>query len=175
MHATQSDSLPEAHRGRSTNFPIVPLGEIPASGSLVDKSKFRPVVLVVDKEPAVADSLVATLHRSGYAAIAAYDGKDALETALLVPPEVVIADVELPELDGVALAIALKSVIPDCKILLLSEKEAAPDLPASASRGAHEFEVLKKPTCLRMYRHAWSREKTDSAARKAAGKFLIFD
>jgi len=62
-----------------------------------------------------------------------------------VPPEVVIADVELPELDGVALAIALKSVIPDCKILLLSEKEAAPDLPASASRGAHEFEVLKKP------------------------------
>ena len=103
------------------------------------------MVLVVDKEPAVADSLVATLHRSGYAAIAAYDGKDALETAFLVPPEVVIADVELPEMNGVELAIALKSKIPDCKILLLSEQEATAERPASASDRAHEIEVLNKP------------------------------
>jgi CheY-like chemotaxis protein len=123
----------------------VPLEEIPASGSLVDISEYRPVVLVVDKVPAVADSLVATLHRSGYAAIAAYDGKDALETALLVPPEVVIADVELPGINGIDLAIALKSTIPDCKILLLSEQETMPELPSSASAGTHEFEVLNKP------------------------------
>ena len=145
MRATQSDLLLDSHRGRATNFPIVPLGEIPASGSLVDTSEFRPIVLVVDDEPAVADSLVATLHRSGYAAIAAYDGKDALETALLVPPEVVIADVELPGMNGIELALALKSTIPDCKILLLSGKETTAERPASASVMAHEFEVLNKP------------------------------
>jgi DNA-binding response OmpR family regulator len=111
---------------------------------MVDKGGFRPVVLVVDKEPAVADSLVATLHRSGYAAIAAYDGKDALETALLVPPEVVITDVELPGLNGIELALALKSTIPDCRILLLSEEKSSSELPASASLRAHEFEVLNK-------------------------------
>jgi DNA-binding response OmpR family regulator len=144
MRATQSDPLPDSQRGRSTHFPIVPLGEIPASGSVVDKSEFRPVVLVVDKEPAVADSLVATLHRSGYAAVAAYDGEGALESAFLVPPEVVIADVELPGINGFELAIALKSTIPDCRILLLSGQETTPELPASASGGAHEFEVLNK-------------------------------
>ena len=112
---------------------------------MVDTSEFRPVVLVVDKEPAVADSLVATLHRSGYAAIAAYDGQSALETSLLVPPEVVIADVELPGINGIELAIALKSTIPDCKILLLSGKETTPELPASAIGSGHEFEVLNKP------------------------------
>jgi DNA-binding response OmpR family regulator len=102
------------------------------------------VVLVVDKEPAVADSLAATLHRSGYAAIAAYDGKVALETALLVPPEVVIADVELPGLNGIELATALKCTIPDCRILLLSEEKAPSELPASARGGVQEFEVLNK-------------------------------
>jgi DNA-binding response OmpR family regulator len=112
---------------------------------LVDISEYRPVVLVVDKVPAVADSLVATLHRSGYAAIAAYDGKDALETALLVPPEVVIADVELPGINGIDLAIALKSTIPDCKILLLSEKETTTALQGLTSDRAGEFEVLNKP------------------------------
>lgn len=145
MHATQSEPLPDSPKGRTTNFPVVSLKEIPASGSLVDTSEFRPVVLVVDKEPAVADSLVATLHRSGYAAIAAYDGEGALESAFLVPPEVVIADVELPGINGFELAIALKSTIPDCKILLLSGKETTSELPASASGGGHEFEVLTKP------------------------------
>jgi len=130
--------------GQATNFPIVPLGEIPASGSLVDSSEFRPVVLVVNDEPAVADSLVATLHRSGYAAIAAYDGKDALETALLVPPEVVIADVELPGMTGVELAITLKSTIPDCRILLLSGEKSPSELPASPRGNGQEFEVLHK-------------------------------
>ncbi len=145
MLATQPDPLLDSDRGRSTNFPVVPLEEIPASGSRVDTSEFRPVVLVVDKEPAIADSLVAVLHRSGYAAIAAYDGQSALETALLVPPEVVIADVELPGMNGVELAFTLKSAIPDCKILLLSGKESTSELPASASRAVHEFEVLNKP------------------------------
>jgi DNA-binding response OmpR family regulator len=144
MSATQSDLQPDSHKGRSTNFPIVPLEEIPASGSMVDKSGFRPVVLVVDKEPAVADSLVATLDRSGYAAIAAYDGEGALETAFLVPPEVVIADVELPGINGIELAIALKSTIPDCKILLLSGEESVAKLPTSASGEEHGFEVLSK-------------------------------
>ena len=102
------------------------------------------MVLVVDDEAAVADSLVATLQRSGYAAIAAYDGQSALETALLVPPEVVIADVELPEMNGVELAIALKSTIPDCKILLLAEQETKPKLPTLAGGIGHEIEVLSK-------------------------------
>ncbi len=145
MCTTHIDTPPDIRGGRATNFPIVPLEEIPASGSRADTSEFRRVVLVVDKEPAVADSLVAMLHRSGYAAIAAYDGKDALETALLVPPEVVIADIELPGMNGVELAITLKSAIPDCKILLLSEKETARELARSAGRGAQEFEVLSKP------------------------------
>jgi DNA-binding response OmpR family regulator len=145
MLATQSDPRPDSRTGHATNFLVVPLAEIPASGSLVDKSEYRPVVLVVGDEAEAADLLVATLQRSGYAAIAAYDGRSALETALLVPPEVVIADVELAEIDGIELAIKLKSKIPDCKILLLSKQETTTEPPALASGKADEIQVLNKP------------------------------
>lgn len=67
--------------GRRTS-PVVPLDEVPPA----DTSEYRPVVLVVDDESAIADTLTEILCRSGYAAMAAYDGTDALETALLTPP-----------------------------------------------------------------------------------------
>jgi DNA-binding response OmpR family regulator len=143
MRANQSDPLPDSFMSQSTNFPIVPMEEIPASGSLVDTSEYRPVILVVDDEAAVTDSLVATLQRSGYAAIAAYDGASALETALVVPPELVIAEAELPGMNGVELAITLSSKFPDCKVLLLAGQESKSDLQATLK--GHEFEMLSKP------------------------------
>ena len=145
MREMHSDPLSHPSLGLSTNFPIVPVKEIPASGSFVDTEAYRPVVLVVDDEAAAADARVENLKRSGYAAMAAYDGEGALETALLVPPELVIADVELPGMSGVELANTLRSKLPDCRFLLLSGRESTPDLPAPASRNGHEFEVVSKP------------------------------
>ena len=43
----------------------------------------RPVVLVVDDESVIADTLAEILTRSGYKGVAQYDGDSALETALL--------------------------------------------------------------------------------------------
>ncbi len=57
---------------------------------------YRPVVLVVDDECVIADTLSEILKRSGFNAITAYDGPSALDAALLNPPQVLITDV-LPE------------------------------------------------------------------------------
>ena len=57
---------------------------------------YRPVVLVVDDESVIADTLAEILTRSGYTGVAEYDGDSALETALLMPPEMLITDVVLP-------------------------------------------------------------------------------
>jgi CheY-like chemotaxis protein len=105
-----------------------------------------PVVLVVDDERAIADSLVTILNRSGYAAEAAYDGKSALEMALLVPPELLLADVAMPGMGGIELAIAVQRAVPDCRVLLLSEQAATSDLlPHVRSAGQDEFNFLTKP------------------------------
>ena len=126
--------------GRRTSS-IVPLREVPAA----DTSEYRSSVLVVDDESAIADTLTEILCRSGYAATAAYDGTDALETALLTPPELLITDVVLPGMSGIELAITIKRIFPDCKILLFSGQAATVDLLANAKSAGHHFTLLNKP------------------------------
>ena len=96
------------------------VGHLPAAGS------YRKSILVVDDESAIADTIAKILTLSGYAATAAYDGNSALEAALLSPPELLITDVVLPGMNGVELAITIKRVYPDCKILLFSGRPRQP-------------------------------------------------
>jgi DNA-binding response OmpR family regulator len=103
------------------------------------------MVLVVDDESAIADTLAEILTRSGYTATPAYDAEDALETALLMPPELLITDVVLPGMSGIELAITIRRIFPDCKILLFSGQAATADLLASANHAGHKFELLSKP------------------------------
>ncbi len=105
----------------------------------------RPRVLVVDDEAVIADTLAEILSLSGFPAIAAYDGNGALGAALLQPPEMLITDVVLPGMNGIELAITIKRVYPDCKILLFSGQATTADLLATARRDGHRFTLLNKP------------------------------
>lgn len=82
---------------------------------------------------------------SGYAAVAAYDGDTALESALLTPPQLLLTDVILPGMNGIELAQTIRRVFPDCKILLFSGQASTVDLLASAHRSGHCFTLLSKP------------------------------
>jgi DNA-binding response OmpR family regulator len=62
-----------------------------------------------------------------------------------MPPELLISDVVLPGMSGIDLAIALKRIYPDCRIILFSGQEATSDLLASANSRGHHFSLLKKP------------------------------
>ena len=128
-----------------SNFPTVPIMEVPASVPENTSSGYRPVVLVVDDESAIADTLAEILTRSGYTAVPAYDAEEALETALLMPPELLITDVMLPGMSGIELAVTMRRIFPDCKILLFSGQAATSDLLDSANRTGHKFELLSKP------------------------------
>ena len=101
-------------------------------------------VLVVEDDAVVADTLVEILNQSGYAAIAAYDGTDAVETALLVPPDLVIADAALHGMSGIDVAKELRTKLPEVKIVLLDGDEAAAH--ALAGKVAElAFAVVEKP------------------------------
>lgn len=126
------------------NFPTVSLLDVPAALP-VHNGKHRPVVLVVDDESAIADTLAEILTLSGYAAVPVYDGEEALETALVMPPELLITDVMLPGMSGIDLAISVKRIFPDCRILLFSGQAATTNLLASANRAGHQFTLLTKP------------------------------
>ena len=130
---------------RKTNFPTVPIKQ--ALETMTDNGQkgYRPVVLVVDDESAIADTLAEILSRSGYAAVPVYDAESALDSALLMPPEMLIADVMLPGESGIDLAIKIRRIFPDCRILLFSGQAATSDLLVSANRAGHKFELIAKP------------------------------
>jgi DNA-binding response OmpR family regulator len=108
-------------------------------------SPHRRVVLVVDDEAVIADTLAEILSGNGYAPIAVYDGDEALQTALVTPPEVLITDVVLPGMNGIELAVTIHRIFPDCRILLFSGQSAAADLLAPARLAGHNFQLLHKP------------------------------
>ena len=129
--------------GRTVSPSVAPAGK----ASLSYKSGRCSRILVVDEESVTADTLAGVLRRNGYATEAAYDGTGALEKALLSPPELVITDVVLPSgMSGVQLAVTIKRVYPDCKILLYSGQVSTPELVRSPPHCApYDFALLSKP------------------------------
>ncbi|HTH41680.1 MAG TPA: response regulator [Terracidiphilus sp.] len=120
---------------------VVPMDQVPPA----ETGEYRHSILVVDDESAIADTMSEILSRNGYLAIPTYDAEQALETALITPPELLITDVMLPGMSGIELAITIRRIFPDCKILLCSGQAIALDLLASARNEGHHFTLLTKP------------------------------
>jgi len=129
----------------STRIESIPVSELTDKGIRPDVTPLRPVVLVVDDEPIIADTIAAILNSKGYAASAAYEGRTALQMALLIPPALLITDVAMPGMSGIELAIDVTKAIPDCRILLFSGQEVTHDLLRDAKADGYEFVLLPKP------------------------------
>jgi CheY-like chemotaxis protein len=130
---------------QSENFAVISLAELLAQGITAQKTPRNPVVLVVDDEVVIADTLTTILSQHGIAAMTAYNGFDALEIARVIPPDLLLADVVMPGMSGIDMAIAIKKDIPDCVILLFSGQAATRGLLAKAGQAWCDFEVLLKP------------------------------
>ena len=130
---------------KKLNFPVVPLTEVSMKDTVVHIGSRLPLVLVVDDERVIADTLTTILSRSGFDAITAYDGESALALAKANPPDLLISDVVMPGMTGVDLAIALTHAIRTCKVLLFSGQAATVDLLEKARESGHDFTTLSKP------------------------------
>jgi CheY-like chemotaxis protein len=121
-------------------------GQFPWSRTVLRKSRdgVRQSVLVVDDEDLIADSLVMILERHGYTASAQYSGAGALKHIEEECPDIIIADVVMPDMNGVQLAIQVRTHCPDSRILLISGNVATSNLLKDQGEG-HFFEVLAKP------------------------------
>ena len=99
-------------------------------------------VLVVDDEPAIRRYLRTALGAHAYAVFEAVNGQEALAAAALHRPDLVILDLGLPDLDGVAVTRQLRewSQVP---IIILSVRGQEGDKIAALDAGADDY--LTKP------------------------------
>jgi CheY-like chemotaxis protein len=102
-------------------------------------------ILVVDDEPALASTLAIIFRQAGYSATAVYSGEEALAFITAHQPSLVIMDVIMPDMDGVALAKTIRLSYPSCRVLLFSGNADTQDLLDAAEQEGHAFEILAKP------------------------------
>ena len=126
-------------------FPAVPLDAGPYQALEQLQGPPRPLALVVDDEPVITESLSAILNGAGFAALIASDGVTALETALLIPPQILITDLAMPDMDGLELAVAVTQALPDCEVILFSGHASICDIAARMQELGCDFVTLLKP------------------------------
>ena len=102
-------------------------------------------VVVVDDELIIARTLVLILNSAGFEARAAYCGEEAVELVETFLPDLLIADVIMPGMSGIEVAIFVRNKLPQCRILLFSGQAATSDLLDTARVQGYEFEILAKP------------------------------
>ena len=99
----------------------------------------RKTVLIVDDHDGFRDSARALLESEGFEVVGTCaDGASALAAVERLRPEVVLLDVQLPDLDGFAVADRLTTVTRPPSVVLVSSREAAaygPRLETAAACG----------------------------------------
>ncbi len=95
-------------------------------------------ILVVDDERPIAEILRFNLAKEGYEVDVAYDGKEAVEKARHVNPDLVVLDIMLPSMDGfeVCREIRKSSKVP---ILMLTAKDSEIDKVLGLELGADDY------------------------------------
>jgi len=129
----------------SLHYATVPIEVALQNATVSETEKVPPVILVVDDEPLIAETLAAILKGVGMAAITAPDAQAALEIARVIPPQMLITDVAMPSVNGLELAVDVKTIAPDCEIILFYGQPSTYDLMTEYNARGYEFETLIKP------------------------------
>ncbi len=100
-------------------------------------------ILLVEDDKALAAGLSEALRKEGFAINHVANGKDALLAAKTEPPEIVILDLGLPDMDGLDVLKALRAEHAGLPVLLLTARDTLSDKIAGLDSGADDY--LAKP------------------------------
>ena len=103
-------------------------------------------ILVVDDEPALRAALQRALRLEGYDVTLAEDGDVALRLVQRDAPELVVLDVLMPALDGLAVCRRLRRAGDRTPVLMLTARDAVSDRVSGLDAGADDY--LVKPFAL---------------------------
>ena len=106
----------------------------------------RSRILIVDDEPGVRNALGGVLRDEGYEIETVRSGEECLERATRVPPDVVLLDVWLPGMDGLATLGKLRERQLDAQIVLISGHGNIESAVRAIKMGAFDF--VEKPLSL---------------------------
>ena len=98
-------------------------------------------ILIADDHSLVRRGARAVLNaRPGWEVVGeAVDGRDAVEKAIKLKPEVAIVDIGMPELDGIEVVRQVRAAVPDTKVLVLTMHDSDRIVRRALDAGAHGY------------------------------------
>jgi two-component system response regulator GlrR len=102
-----------------------------------------PNILVVDDDKDILKLISIRLNAAGYATVTANNGAEALSAIMLQRPDLVISDLRMPAMDGMALLDAIQQSHPSLPVIMLTAHGSIPDAVNATQRGVFSF--LTKP------------------------------
>ena len=112
-----------------------------------DSAAISPArVLVVDDEDSLVELLTTALRFAGYEVMSEASGFDALRAVKESQPDLIVLDVNMPDLDGFEVCRRIRRDGIDSPVIFLTARDAADDLRTGFSHGADDY--LTKPFSL---------------------------
>jgi two-component system phosphate regulon response regulator PhoB len=98
-------------------------------------------ILIIEDERGLTDVLTYNLQREGYQTIVAHDGQEGLRKAQMLLPDVIILDLMLPVMDGLAVCREIRAGehTRNIPILMLTAKAEETDQVVGFSMGADDY------------------------------------
>ena len=100
-----------------------------------------PTILVIDDDPVIQKLLSVNFEMEGYRVVTASDGVEGLAQVGVAKPDIILLDVMMPRMDGLAVARKLKSdpATKGIPIVLLSAKAQSTDIQSGLEAGAEDY------------------------------------
>jgi DNA-binding response OmpR family regulator len=98
----------------------------------------RRKILVVDDEPKVCDLVRAYLEKDGFEVMLSGNGKDAVEKARMLKPDLIVLDLNLPGMDGIEVFRTVRAVS-DIPIIMLTARDDEVDKIVGLQIGADDY------------------------------------
>jgi len=100
-------------------------------------------ILIVDDEKIICEYFEERFEKDGFTAFSALNGEDGIHLFKSHSPDVVLMDVKMPGMDGIAAMQKIKEINPDVRVILLSAKDQLYEIRAGLEAGADKY--LTKP------------------------------
>ena len=103
----------------------------------------KRVILIVEDDPNVGESIRSFLEKRGYSILLASNGKEALPRFRQEMVDLVITDLVMPKMDGMALLEAVKKLKPETEVIVISAQGTIEKAVQAMKMGAFDF--IEKP------------------------------
>lgn len=105
-------------------------------------AKQQKKILIADDDGMLRDLLKAMLRSDGHTIVGeAGNGEQALSMAAQLAPEVLLLDIHMPKMDGLACLDTLKEKHPNTTVIMISGDASLPSVKDALARGARGFIV----------------------------------